>query len=164
MADAARWITAAEGVLPWPAGWFLEVLSENQDDAEEALLDEDPVAAAVIKLLGVEDFCGTPTKLFDALQSDLVAAGEVRRSKSWPKAVNALSGRLKRLTSVTASRVSGNTETAASAGDSPTSPSTTSAAWPIWKSCPTSAAPRSLASCIVRWPGTAATASQSAAS
>src|SRR5207245_1249553 len=44
MADFAIWVTAAEPACPWEAGSFLRAYARNRRNAEEAVLDGDPVA------------------------------------------------------------------------------------------------------------------------
>ena len=95
MADAARWVVAAEEALPWACGSFLEAYQRSQGTAVEVALESDPVAVAVLKLLETQDFDDTPTALYDLLGRQV--SDEVKRAKNWPKAVNVLGGRLTRL-------------------------------------------------------------------
>jgi hypothetical protein len=96
MADFAVWATAAEPALGWEPGAFQEAYSGNRAQAAEGALDADPVAAALQEFMATrESWSGTAAELWDKLGDQ---AGEnARRSKAWPGAPNALSGRIKRL-------------------------------------------------------------------
>jgi hypothetical protein len=99
MADFAVWVAAAEGVLPWESGGFIEAYAGNRADANEVALDNDPVAVAVRELMADrEEWNGTATQLYAAL-SELVDE-DVRRSRAWPTAPNSLSNRMKRIAPV----------------------------------------------------------------
>jgi hypothetical protein len=96
MADFAIWVTAAEGALGWEPGAFMAAYADNRREAEDAALDADPVALAVLDLMADRDeWTGSATELWNEL-GDLVDEG-VRKSKAWPGAPNALTGTLKRL-------------------------------------------------------------------
>ncbi len=96
MADFAIWVTAAEGTLGWEPGAFMNAYAGNRSVATELALDDDPVAVAVLKLVEEEDeWSGTSTELLARLGS--VVDEEIKRSRSWPTAGNALSNRLKRI-------------------------------------------------------------------
>lgn len=97
MADFAVWATAAEGTLGWEPGTFMEAYDENLADATQAALETDPVAVAVEGVLGPfrDSWWGTSSELLEALGKHV--SDEVKRSKAWPKAPNALSARMNRL-------------------------------------------------------------------
>ena len=96
MADFAVWVTAAEEALPWPSGAFVETYAGNRVEADEIALDTDPVAVAVRDfMMSREEWSGTATDLYASL-ADLVDE-DVRRSRAWPSAPNALSNRMKRI-------------------------------------------------------------------
>jgi hypothetical protein len=96
MADFAVWATAAEGSLGWDTGAFMAAYSGNRQEATDSALEADPVAVAVLDLMADRDqWTGSATELWTAL-SELVDEG-VRKTKAWPGAPNALTGRLKRL-------------------------------------------------------------------
>jgi hypothetical protein len=97
MADAARWVTAAEEVLPWRRGGFLEAYSAEREESIDAILESDAVAMAVLKLLEEEDFRGSASELLRRLDDDSLASLETRRSRAWPKAPNQLKSRLTRV-------------------------------------------------------------------
>jgi hypothetical protein len=98
MADFAVWVMAAEEALGWEPGTFIAAYSGNRTAATEAALEADPVAVAVMKLLERlpnHELRGTSEDLLERLGE--VVSDDVRRTKAWPKAANALSRRLNRL-------------------------------------------------------------------
>ena len=94
MADFALWASACETAL-WPAGTFWSAYCGNRDEAVEAVIDADPVAAAVRAVMTERTvWTGTASDLLGALGE---AAGErIAKSKTWPDSPRALSGRLRR--------------------------------------------------------------------
>jgi hypothetical protein len=96
MADFALWATAAEDALGWEPGTFMAAYTGNRAEATESALEADPVAGAVRQLMADRDeWTGSATELWKAL-SQLVDE-DVRRTKAWPGAPNALASRLTRL-------------------------------------------------------------------
>jgi hypothetical protein len=96
MADFAVWATAAEESLGWESGAFMDAYMGNRREATESALEADPVADAVRRLLRDEDeWSGTAGELWKVL-GDLVGE-DIKHTKAWPAAPNALSARLKRL-------------------------------------------------------------------
>jgi hypothetical protein len=96
MADFAVWVTAAEDALGWKPGSFLRAYAGNREEATETALEADPVAVAVREFMqDREVWAGTAGELWKAL-NDLVGE-DIRHTRAWPGAPNALSGRLKRL-------------------------------------------------------------------
>jgi hypothetical protein len=96
MADFAVWAPAAEASLGWESGSFMEAYVGNRKEANETALEADPVAGAVRDLLkDQEEWSGTASALWTKLGS--LVEEDVKHSKGWPGAPNALSGRLKRL-------------------------------------------------------------------
>jgi hypothetical protein len=96
MADFALWVTAAEDALGWEAGAFMDAYTGNRKEATETAFEADPVAEAVRAFMEKRtEWTGTAGELWKEL-SGLVDE-EVRHTKAWPGAPNALSGRLKRL-------------------------------------------------------------------
>ncbi len=96
MADFAVWATAAESALGWKSGSFLQSYVGNREEATETALEADPVAGAVRVLMkDRSEWTGTAGELWKAL-NDLVDE-DTRRTRVWPGAPNALSGRLNRL-------------------------------------------------------------------
>ena len=96
MADFAVWATAAEESLGWKSGAFMAAYTGNRKEATEGALEADPVAGAIRTLMANRnEWSGTATELWTALND--LTDDEVRRTRDWPKAPNALTGRLKRL-------------------------------------------------------------------
>ena len=96
MADFAVWATAAESSLGWEPGGFQRVYSSNRQEATETALDADLVAAAVREFMqGRDQWTGTAGELWTALNE--LVDGDIKHTRAWPGAPNALSGRLKRL-------------------------------------------------------------------
>ena len=92
MADAARWVTAAEPALGWEHGTFLDAYLRNREDADDLALEASPLAQ-LVRDLG--DFRGTATELLEKL--DARAPFNITRAKSWPRTPSTLSNRLRRL-------------------------------------------------------------------
>jgi len=95
MADAARWISAAEPALPWEAGAWEAAYRAARGEARSLAVEASPVAAAALALvreLGGWD--GTAAELLRAL------AGRVddrtTRSRAWPGTARGLAGALRR--------------------------------------------------------------------
>lgn len=96
MADFAVWVAAAEEALPWKPGGFMAAYTGNRAEANELALNDDPVAVAVRALLErQEEWSGTSTELLAKLGT--LVDEDVKHSKVWPGAPNALTNRLKRL-------------------------------------------------------------------
>lgn len=96
MADFAVWVSAAEEALPWRFGDFMAAYVGNRTEAEAHSLEADSLAVAVKELMeDRREWTGTATELHAAL-NELVEE-EVRRSKAWPGAPNALVNRMKRI-------------------------------------------------------------------
>jgi hypothetical protein len=94
MADFAKWATACETAM-WPAGTFWSAYCGNRDEAVEAVIEADPVAAAVRAWMATRTaWTGTALDLLGTL--DEVAGERVVKSKTWPISPRALSGRLRR--------------------------------------------------------------------
>jgi hypothetical protein len=94
MADFALWAMACETAL-WPAGTFGAAYKSNRDEAIEAVIEADPVAAAVRTLTQTRTvWTGTATQLLVALTK--LVSDRVARSKNWPDSPEALSGRVRR--------------------------------------------------------------------
>jgi DNA primase len=96
MADFAYWVTAAEAALPWPKGRFLEAYRQNRAQSIELSLETDPVATAIRSLMEeTKEWKGTASGLLEALGRYIPE--RIQRSNEWPKSVQWLSNRLKRL-------------------------------------------------------------------
>src|SRR5439155_3169985 len=110
MADAAKWVTAAETALGWEPGTFLADFQRVQQDASEVVLDASPVPAALLTLLvqtgkqlvtealgDTLQWHGT-AKALHAVLLDIARANDQKRD--FPAAPNALSAELRRLAPV----------------------------------------------------------------
>ena len=95
MADFAKWVTAAEPELGWPAGTFMKAYRANRDDVTSMTLDADLLGTVVKRFMEDRDrWKGTMSDLLKELEG--VAEDQEKHTKEWPKAANVLSGRLKR--------------------------------------------------------------------
>jgi hypothetical protein len=96
MADAARWVVAAEPALPWEAGTFLDAYADNRADANAIVLEGSPVAAALRTFLAKrQEFQGTATELLKLLEAE--AGEKTVKLKAWPSTPRALGGQIRRL-------------------------------------------------------------------
>ena len=95
MADFALWATACETAF-WSQGTFWSAYCGNQENAVEAIIEADPVASAVRKLMASRpNWQGTASDLQDALSE--IVGERVTKSKDWPGSPRGLSGRLRRV-------------------------------------------------------------------
>ncbi|HUE84796.1 MAG TPA: hypothetical protein VMO26_01840 [Vicinamibacterales bacterium] len=72
MADFAKWSVASAGALPWGPDTFLQAYEANRAQATVALLETDPVALAIQRMLAVWShgyWEGTATDLLPQLQN-----------------------------------------------------------------------------------------------
>jgi hypothetical protein len=92
MADAARWVAAAEPALGWREGTFLDAYERNRAERSELALEASPIAQLLLDQVG---FKGTATALLERLEQN--ASEKLLKSKSWPKSVQSLGGVLTRL-------------------------------------------------------------------
>jgi hypothetical protein len=102
MADFALWATAAEQGLGFDSGTFIGAYSGNREEAVQETLEADPVGAAIIALMdrfgdhgNPERWEGTCKELQQVLEPFVDES--TRKSRSWPKSPQAISGRLRRL-------------------------------------------------------------------
>jgi hypothetical protein len=96
MADFALWGTACEGAL-WEPGTFEHAYRLNRAKANADIIEADLIASAIVKFIADQDdeyWQGESAPLLAQL-SRCVSEAE-REGKYWPKAANALSGRLTR--------------------------------------------------------------------
>jgi hypothetical protein len=63
MADATRWITAAQGALDWPELSFLAAYDANRTSSRRVTLEASPLAKPMKRLLETSDWSGTATEL-----------------------------------------------------------------------------------------------------
>jgi hypothetical protein len=95
MADFALWATACETAF-WPAGTFARAYQANRRAAIEDLVEADPVAASVRKLMANRHtWTGSATDLLRA-GLDSPRDGVSADFAGWPKNPRALAGRLRR--------------------------------------------------------------------
>lgn len=95
MADFAKWVAAAEGVLPWPPGTFLRAFRERQRLRSRDAVSDDPLAAALVRLATEGAWQGTATELLEYLAR--AVPSKYQRAPYWPAVPQALSARLRRL-------------------------------------------------------------------
>jgi hypothetical protein len=94
MADFAKWATAGERALGWPAGSVLRAYTQGRDDAIGAAIDGDLVASAIRDLAGkppAYGWSGTSTELLK-----LLTPKDGKPPKGWPSTPQTLSGALRR--------------------------------------------------------------------
>ena len=96
MADAARWVVAAEPALPWSRGTFIKAYAANRADANTLALETSPFAielqAFVRERMGFE---GTAKELLEGIERSV--KDSTRKLQSWPKTPRGVSGALRRL-------------------------------------------------------------------
>ncbi|CAN5619076.1 ATP-binding protein [soil metagenome] len=96
MADAARWITAAEGVLRWPERSFLAAYSSNRTNSRALTLEASPLTTPINLLMaGADEWTGTATELLAALEGKVEEV--VVKRRDWPKTARLLAIELRRL-------------------------------------------------------------------
>lgn len=96
MADFAKWVVAAEPILSWQPGAFMEAFTDNQDNATSIVVESSPVAKALIQFMDHREgkiWEGYTEELFTALSEYEVFTNP----KHSPKNARALSGQLKRI-------------------------------------------------------------------
>jgi hypothetical protein len=96
MADFALWATAC-GTALWPAGTFAHAYDANRKAAVEGLIETDPVAVCVRRLMAERgNWAGTAS---DLLRVATYLAGDdiSKKSTDWPRHPGALAGRLRRV-------------------------------------------------------------------
>ncbi|MFC1580019.1 hypothetical protein ACFL4N_03815 [Thermodesulfobacteriota bacterium] len=99
MADFAKWVSAAEPALPWSPGGFTEAYAENRGNVIEASIDEDIIGAAIRAWVNSwtirAEWEGSASGLLGELEATVDE--KTTKLKGWPKAPNALSRRLNRI-------------------------------------------------------------------
>jgi putative DNA primase/helicase len=95
MADFAKWITAAEPALGWPDGAFLDAYTSNRLSVQNAAIDGNPVAEAILQLASRGPWSGTATDLLKALRS--IAPMLTDDPLMFPRHPNKLAGALRRV-------------------------------------------------------------------
>ena len=97
MADFAVWVCASEEALPWEDGMFMKYYEENRKDIIDIALEADPVATAIIEVMGTcidGEWSGSASDLLSWITA--VIPEDIRRLKSWPKTPSVLSNRVQR--------------------------------------------------------------------
>lgn len=95
MADAARWLVAAEPETGLPEGTLLRVLEQGQKDMVMASLARNSLAVAIIEMAEKSSFYGTMGDLLSLLQGQEKEQG--RYDRFFPTTSSALSKSLDRL-------------------------------------------------------------------
>lgn len=92
MADFATWVTAAESVLGWEAGAFMQTYTRSRKDAVDLTIESDSFGAA---LRGHMESCRNWSGNWKELIT--VLAGDNEPPKDWPKNGKAVAGIMQRL-------------------------------------------------------------------
>jgi hypothetical protein len=95
MADFATWVSAAEDGLKWMPGRFMSAYEANMKTVNDDLVDDDPLASAIVRLSAEGLWSGTSTELLEKLA--VLPCGVGSRSPDWPKDATRLSTALQRL-------------------------------------------------------------------
>jgi hypothetical protein len=96
MADFALWATAC-GTALWPAGTFAHAYDANRKAAVEGLIETDPVAVCVRRIIAeCGSWAGTASDLL-RLATYLAGDDISKKGADWPKPPGALAGRLRRV-------------------------------------------------------------------
>jgi hypothetical protein len=97
MADFARWVVAAEVVLPWAQGTFLAAYSQNRAAAERDAIEASPIGQYVVELVDQykNSWVGTAKDLL--LNMENRASDTEKRSPAWPKSARGMRAALDRI-------------------------------------------------------------------
>jgi hypothetical protein len=94
MADFARWAAACETAF-WPAGTFAHAYAANRRAAIESIIEADPLAACVRRIMGERtSWSGSASDLLRLCAE--TAREDISTSPPWAKNPRALAGRLRR--------------------------------------------------------------------
>jgi hypothetical protein len=94
MADFALWAAACETAL-WPAGTFAHAYAANRRAAIESIIETDPLAACVRRIMGERtSWSGSASDLLRLCAE--TAREDISTSPPWAKNPRALAGRLRR--------------------------------------------------------------------
>ena len=97
MADFARWISACEPGLGWPAGTFMEAYDRNRAEANTLAIESQIIGPVLMMFMeNLETWSGTYGQLLSEL--DKLAGDKVRGLEFWPKSARSLSNHLRRIT------------------------------------------------------------------
>lgn len=95
MADFERAGIAITRALGWPQEDFIEAFRDNREEHNDAVVQGDPVAVAIVRFAKTLDTAweGSPTELFEAIDTMY----EGKPPKGLPRAANTFSGRVREL-------------------------------------------------------------------
>lgn len=97
MADATRWVTAAESAFGWPPGRFLAAYRRCIATTYAAVVEADPVAGALLAFATASGWCGSAGDLFQVLKCPGGDQPGAARDRGWPKTPHGMGGALRRL-------------------------------------------------------------------
>jgi hypothetical protein len=95
MADATRWISAAESALGWEQRAFVRAYLANRGESRAITVDASPLSAPLTILVGRGTWVGTASALLEALEA--LVTPEVVKRRDWPKTAAALGTEVRRL-------------------------------------------------------------------
>ena len=96
MIDFARWVTACEPALPWPAGTFEEVYSEGRADRALDSVMFDPFARAVFQFaVNAQEI--TPAQFLTAMNYEAKIDQATPPPRGWPVDPTRLSAKIRRI-------------------------------------------------------------------
>jgi hypothetical protein len=95
MADLAKFAVAAEPALGLSKGAFMQAYTCNRAEANELVLESDPVAVHLRNLVRTKSWEGSASDLLGAINK--LASEAEKHSKFWPQKPRALSNQLTRL-------------------------------------------------------------------
>jgi hypothetical protein len=95
MADFALFGEAVSRALGNPPDTFLDAYRKNRKEANESVVEGNPVAGAVRELASRGEWTGTATELLVELTA--IVGERVAQSKDWPKSGRGMSGAIRRL-------------------------------------------------------------------
>lgn len=96
MADFAKWVVAAEPALGWPQGAFLDSYGANRAKSDQAAVESNPVALAILSLMdGRTLWSGTATELKQTLRERFPVLTE--DSHSFPRSEARFGNALRRV-------------------------------------------------------------------
>jgi len=93
MADAARWITAAEPALGWRHGRFLAAFERALNESNAAVVESDAIALAVREFATSDDWRGSATELLRELSK---RNQDESKLSDWPTSPQGLASALRR--------------------------------------------------------------------
>jgi hypothetical protein len=97
MADAARWVTAAESAFGWREGTFVAAYNRVVAGMYAAVIEADPVAEAILAFATPLGWSGTAGDLLKLLKPPAADAQRGSPERTWPKTAHATASALRRL-------------------------------------------------------------------